>query len=122
MEVFVDADLGTLATALYARVDDMLKDRPELVPWRPRVGIAPRLSDAELITLAVLQVLLGFNEEARGLRTRTVRVARLARRVAEGLDPLPEAKCLARAHFGNYSAALRCRGRISERWTCSPEN
>lgn len=68
MEVFVDADMDTLATALYARVDDMLKDRPELVPWRPRVGIAPRLSDAELITLAVLQVLLGFNEEARWLR------------------------------------------------------
>jgi hypothetical protein len=64
----VDADLDTLATALYVHVDDTLKDHPELRPWRPRVGIAPRLSDAELLTLAVLQVLLGFDEEARWLR------------------------------------------------------
>jgi hypothetical protein len=64
----VDADLDTLATALYVRIDDTLKDHPELRPWRPRVGIAPRLSDAELLTLAVLQVLLGFDEEARWLR------------------------------------------------------
>ena len=64
----MDADLDTLATALYARVDDLLKDPPELLPWRPRVGIAPKLSDAELITLAVLQVLQGFSEEARWLR------------------------------------------------------
>ena len=68
LEVFVDADLDTLATALYARVDDTMKDHPELVPWRPKVGIAPKLSDAELLTLAVLQVLQGFNEEARWLR------------------------------------------------------
>jgi hypothetical protein len=64
----VDADLDTLATALYVRVDDTLKDHPELRPWRPRVGIAPRLSDAELLTLAVLQVLLGFDNEARWVR------------------------------------------------------
>jgi hypothetical protein len=39
-----------------------------LAPWRPRVGIAPRLSDAELVTLAVMQALLGFTSEARWLR------------------------------------------------------
>jgi hypothetical protein len=64
----MDADLDTLATALYARIDDTLKVRPELCPWRPKVGIAPKLSDAELLTLAVLQALLGFNEETRWLR------------------------------------------------------
>jgi hypothetical protein len=32
------------------------------------VGIAPKLSDAELVTLAVLQALLGFTSEARWLR------------------------------------------------------
>jgi hypothetical protein len=64
----MDADLDTLATALYVRIDDTLKDRPELRPWRPRVGIAPKLSDAELLTLAVLQVLLGFEHEARWRR------------------------------------------------------
>lgn len=68
MEVLVDTDLDTLATALYARVDDALKEHPELTPWRPKIGIAPKLSDAELITLAVLQVLQGFNEEAGWIR------------------------------------------------------
>jgi hypothetical protein len=64
----VDADLDTLATALYVRTDDLLKSSPERVPWRPRVGIAPRISDAELVTLAVMQALLGFTSEARWLR------------------------------------------------------
>jgi hypothetical protein len=59
-EVRVDADLDTLATALYARADDLLKGHPERVPSRPRVGIAPRISDAELVTMAVMQALLGF--------------------------------------------------------------
>ena len=72
LEVFVDADLDTLATALYARIDDLLKDHPELVPWRPKVGIAPKLSDAELLTLAVLQVLQGYAEETRWLRHASV--------------------------------------------------
>ena len=73
----MDADLDTLATALYARVDDVLKEHPELVPWRPKVGIAPKLSDAELLTLAVMQVLQGFNEEARWLRHADQAVASL---------------------------------------------
>lgn len=61
----MDADLDTLATALYARIDDTLKERTDLAPWRPKVGIAPKLSDAELLTLAVMQALLGFAAEAR---------------------------------------------------------
>ena len=48
--------------------DDLLKSHPEIAPWRPRVGIAPRISDAELVTLAVLQALLGFTPERRWLR------------------------------------------------------
>jgi len=49
----VDADLDTLATALYVRVDDLLKISPDRAPARPSVGIAPRISDAELLTLVV---------------------------------------------------------------------
>jgi hypothetical protein len=64
----VDADLDTLATALYVTTDDFLIDNPQHRPWRPRVGITPRLQDAELVTLAVLQALLGFTSEARWLR------------------------------------------------------
>src|SRR6266536_247942 len=64
----VDAALDTLATALYVTTDDLLKTAPHLAPWRPAVGIAPKLSDAELVTLAVMQALLGFPSEARWLR------------------------------------------------------
>ncbi len=64
----MDADLDTLTTALYVTIDDLLKTAPHLAPWRPAVGIAPKLSDAELVTLAVLQALLGFTSEARWLR------------------------------------------------------
>ena len=64
----MDADLDTLATALYVRTDDLLKSSPERVPWRPAVGITPQISDAELVTLAVLQALLGYASEARWLR------------------------------------------------------
>jgi hypothetical protein len=67
----VDADLDTLATALYVKVDELLKAAPRLAPWRPVVGIAPQLSDAELVTLAVMQALLGFTSEARWLRYAT---------------------------------------------------
>jgi hypothetical protein len=64
----VDADLDTLATALYVTADDFPADNPQHRPWRPQVGLTPRLSDAELITLVVLQALLGFTSEARWLR------------------------------------------------------
>lgn len=64
----MDADLDTLATALYVTTDDLLKANPERVPFRPRVGIAPKISDAELLTLAVMQALLGYTSEARWLR------------------------------------------------------
>jgi hypothetical protein len=60
--------MDTLATALYVKTDDLLKGSPQLVPWRPEVGISPKLSDAELVTLAVVQALLGFTSEARWLR------------------------------------------------------
>ncbi|MGO8882481.1 MAG: IS982 family transposase [Streptosporangiaceae bacterium] len=64
----MDADMDTLATALYARTDDVLRASPQLVPWRPEAGIEPQLSDAELVTLAVMQALLGYTSEARWLR------------------------------------------------------
>jgi DDE family transposase len=68
LEALVDVDLDTLATALYVRIDDLLKTWPQRAPWRPAVGIAPELSDAEALTLAVLQALLGYVSEARWLR------------------------------------------------------
>ncbi|WP_405678088.1 IS982 family transposase [Streptomyces sp. NBC_01511] len=61
-------DLDTLATALYVKTDDLLKDSPQFAPQRPAVGIVPQLSDAELVTLAMMQAMLGFTSEARWLR------------------------------------------------------
>ncbi|WP_100466064.1 IS982 family transposase [Mycobacteroides abscessus] len=54
-------ELNTLLTALYVKIDDDL----ETGRW---MGRPPRLSDAELVTLAVAQALLGFHSEARWLR------------------------------------------------------
>ncbi len=54
-------DLNTLLTALYVRIDDYLRPRV-------RAGRPPRLTDSELLTLAVAQVLLGVHSEARWLR------------------------------------------------------
>jgi hypothetical protein len=70
----VDADLDTLATALYVKIDDLLKAAPDWAPARPAVGITPKLSDAELVTLAVVQALCGFTSEARWLRHARVRL------------------------------------------------
>ncbi|QRX89951.1 IS982 family transposase [Streptomyces noursei] len=61
-------ELDSLATALYVKTDDLLKASPHLAPWRPVVGIAPRLTDAELVTLAMVQAMLGFTSEAKWLR------------------------------------------------------
>jgi len=73
----VDADLDTLATALYVKIDDALKDDPGLGRWRPKIGIEAKLTDAELCTLAVLQALLGFTSEARWLRHARTHLAHL---------------------------------------------
>ncbi len=64
----MNPDLDTLATALCVKADDLLCANPQWVPERPAVGIAPKLSDAELVTLAVISALLGFDSEARFVR------------------------------------------------------
>lgn len=64
----VDNDIETLATALYVKIDDMLNDWPDLRPTRPRTSTPLTLSDAELLTLAVMSALMGFTSERRWLR------------------------------------------------------
>ncbi|WP_109001233.1 IS982 family transposase [Streptomyces rishiriensis] len=54
-------NLDTLLTALYVKIDD------ELATGR-WMGRPPQLTDAELVTLAVAQALLGFGSETRWLR------------------------------------------------------
>lgn len=55
-------ELNTLLAALYVFVDDHV-----VAPRRGR-GRRPELSDSELITLAVAQVLVGFHSERRWIR------------------------------------------------------
>jgi hypothetical protein len=64
----VNKNIETLATALYVKVDDMLKDWPDLRLPRPAATTPVTLSDAELLTMAVMSALLGFTSERRWLR------------------------------------------------------
>ena len=57
----MQTDINTLLTALYVKIDDWL-GRPA------RIGRPPKLTDAELLTLAIAQALLGIRSEARWLR------------------------------------------------------
>ncbi|MFT4188330.1 MAG: IS982 family transposase [Aeromicrobium sp.] len=61
----MDADLDT---ALYVTADDLFRAHPERVPARPKVGIQPALNDAEIVTLAVISALLGYDSERHFLR------------------------------------------------------
>jgi DDE family transposase len=72
----VDADLDTLVTALYVEIDD-------LIPRPSGRGRRPRLTSAELLCLAVMQVLLRYPSERHWLR--------YARKHLRGMFPyLPE--------------------------------
>ena len=64
-------DLDALLTALYVEIDD------HVVPARRGRGRRPRLSDAELVCLAVAQVLLGFHVEHRWIRFAQCRLGHL---------------------------------------------
>lgn len=64
------ADLDDLVIALYVTIDEQLS--PRLGPGR-----RPALSDAELVCLAVAQVLLGCNSERRWLRFARRRLGHL---------------------------------------------
>lgn len=43
----------------FVETDDLMKAHPERIPARPKIGIAPKITEAELIMLAVMQALLG---------------------------------------------------------------
>jgi len=64
------ADLDTLLIALYVLADGFL-------PRRPRARRHPKITDAELVCLAVAQVLLDIPSERRFLRFATCRLGHL---------------------------------------------
>jgi hypothetical protein len=66
----VHADLDALVSALYVRVDDLLPKR--VGPGRP-----PRISDAELIALAVAQMFMGIPNDRQFLAMARWRLGHL---------------------------------------------
>jgi hypothetical protein len=66
----VHACLDDLVIALYVTIDELLEPRRG-------AGRPPRLSDAELVCLAVAQVLLGYRSERRWLRAVNTRLGHL---------------------------------------------
>jgi hypothetical protein len=70
----VIADLDTLLIALYVELTDRIIPalRPHRGPGRP-----PQVTDAELVCLAVAQVLLRYNDEHHWLRAAPARVGHL---------------------------------------------
>ena len=70
--MFVKTDLDTLLIALYVLIDDHVIPAGRRGPGRPK-----RLTDAELVCLAVAQVLLGARSEHHWLRLCRVRLRHL---------------------------------------------
>jgi hypothetical protein len=65
------ADLDTLLTALYVELTDRII--PVLGVTRRGPGKPPEVTDAELVCLAVAQVLLRFDDERRWPRSSPIR-------------------------------------------------
>jgi hypothetical protein len=75
-EAFVLAALDALVIALYVQIDDFLE--PRRGPGRP-----PKLTDSELITLAVAQVLLGMPNDRQFLALAKWRLGHLFPRLID---------------------------------------
>jgi hypothetical protein len=79
---FVTTNLNTLLTALHVKIDDLLGHRTR--PGRP-----PKLSDAELLTLAVAQVGSGLLKPARVEVAEQLILSARPHRAARSPAPLP---------------------------------
>jgi hypothetical protein len=75
LEVSVTADLDTLLIALYVELTDRII--PALGFTRSGPGQRPEVTDAELVCLAVAQVLLRFDDERHWLRAAPRQVGHL---------------------------------------------
>ena len=71
----VDANLDTLLIALYVELVDHII--PARGTRRRGLGRPPLVTDAELVCLAVAQVLLRYNDEHHWLRAAPARVGHL---------------------------------------------
>ena len=99
-------DLDALLTALYVEIDD------HVVPPRVGRGRRPRLTDAELVTLAVAQVLLGVDTEHRWMRVAYGRLGHLFRY----LPKQPDYNKRLRAAAPLLAKAISHLARVSPSW------
>lgn len=104
-------DLDSLLTALYVLVDDLL-------PERSGAGRRPKITDAELITLAVAQILLQCHSERRFLRLARRRLCHLFPYIPKQpgynkrLRALAPRLCLVVAHLARISPSFCDRLRL----------
>ena len=99
------ADLDTLLIALYVELTDRII--PSLGLARSGPGQRPEVTDAELVCLAVAQVLLRYDDERHWLRAAACRVGHLFPRLLRQSE---------------YNARLRAAGPLMEaalRWLAS---
>jgi hypothetical protein len=107
----VHADLDDLLTALYVLVDDLL-------PARGGAGRRPRITAAELITLAVAQILLQCHSERRFLRLARKQLGHLFPYIPKQpgynkrLRALAPAICLVINHLARISPSFCDRLRL----------
>src|SRR5204863_3672306 len=94
---FVIADLDTLLTALYVELTDQIF--PSLGLARSGPGQPPEVTDAELVCLAVAQVLLRYDDERHWLRAAAKHVGHLFPRLLGQSE---------------YNARLRAAGPLME--------
>src|SRR3989337_2532531 len=93
-----DADLDLLLISVYCTADDLLPERP---------GTARRrLSDAEIVTLCVAQVLMGIPSDRRFLRAARRQLGHLFSHLPTQ-DALPNRRAPAPG-----AAGRRCRARV----------
>src|SRR4051812_38549614 len=76
-EAVLDADLDTLLIALYVELDDRIIPASRRGRTRRGPGRPPVVTDAELVCLAVAQVLLRYDDEHHWLRAAPARVGHL---------------------------------------------
>jgi hypothetical protein len=111
----VIAGLDTLLIALYVELTDRII--PSGCLTRPGPGRPPEVTDAELVCLAVAQVLLRYNDERHWLRAAPARVGHLFPRLlaqSEYNDRIKAAAPLMEATLAGWPitrpAARRCCG------------
>jgi hypothetical protein len=102
----VTNNLDALLTALYVEIDD------HVVPARRGRGRRPQLTDAELVTLAVAQVLLGIDGEHRFIRFAYCRLGHLFRYLPK--QPGYHKRLVAAAPL--LTAAITHLARVSPSW------